>query len=101
MAGRCVFIGDAVSAAGWRLAGADCHTPAAADTPALVKRLRADADVALVVITAAQAAALPAAQRDTAIAEQRPPMLVVADILGHVVPPDRMAALKRQLGLAE
>lgn len=101
MAGRCVFVGDALSAAGWRLAGAACRVPALADTPALVRRLRADADVALIVITAEQAAALPAALLEAAIAEQRPPFLVVADIRGQRAPPDHMAALKRQLGLAE
>ena len=101
MSGRCVFIGDGVSAAGWRLAGAHCHVPPAAEVPTLLKGLRADADVALIVISAECAAALPAAQLELAIAEQRPAFMVVADIRGEHAPPDRMAALKKQLGLAE
>jgi vacuolar-type H+-ATPase subunit F/Vma7 len=101
MAGRCVFIGDVVSAAGYRLAGADCRTPAVADTSALLSRLAGDAGVGLVILTAEYAAALPAAQLEAAIAKQRPPLLVVADIRGRQAPADHTAALKRQLGLAE
>jgi vacuolar-type H+-ATPase subunit F/Vma7 len=101
MASRCVFIGDELSAAGWRLAGAECHTPALPETAALLRALRQARQPALILISAEYAAALPGALRDEALAAQRPPFVVVADVRGRVEPPDLTAALKRQLGLAE
>jgi vacuolar-type H+-ATPase subunit F/Vma7 len=101
MSGRCVFIGDALSAAGYRLAGAHCCTPAKTEVTALLRRLCVDDDVALVMITAEYAAALPTQMLASALAEQRPPLLVVGDIRGRVEPDDQIATLKRQLGLAE
>ncbi|MCG6940246.1 MAG: V-type ATP synthase subunit F [Thiohalocapsa sp.] len=105
MAARCVFIGDELSAAGWRLAGADCRTPAPAETPdllrALLRTARDEAPVGLILITAEYAAALPQALLEEALAAQRPPCVVVADARGRVAPADLTAALKRQLGLAE
>lgn len=98
---RCVFIGDAVSAAGWRLAGADCRTPAEPKVAALLRELRRDAGVGLIILTAETAAALPAALRQEALSTQRPPCVVVADARGRLEPADLTAALKRQLGLAE
>lgn len=98
---RCVFVGDAVSAAGWRLAGADCRTPAAADVAASVRALRRDAGVGLIILTAEAAAELPSALRTEALTAQRPLCVVVADARGRCEPGDLTAALKRQLGLAE
>ena len=100
-ASRCIFVGDAVSAAGWRLAGADCRTPAPAELPALLRALRRERDVGLIVLTAAAAAELPPALRAEALASQRPPCVVVADARGLSEPADLTAVLKRQLGLAE
>ncbi|MGD8206635.1 MAG: V-type ATP synthase subunit F [Thiohalocapsa sp.] len=97
--GRCVFIGDEVSAAGLRLAGVDCHVPAAAETADLFRRLRGSSG--LIMITAELAAHLPEGLLADAVREQRPPVMVVADIRGRAAPPDVAAALKRQLGLAE
>lgn len=101
VASRCVFVGDAVSAAGWRLAGADCRTPAQPEVAALLRELRRDAGVGLIILTAETAAALPAPLRAEALAAQRPPCVVVADARGRMAPADLTAALKRQLGLAE
>lgn len=98
---RCVFLGDAVSAAGWRLAGADCRTPTPAEVAVLLRGLRREVDVGLLVITAELAAELPAALRDEALAAQRPPCVVVADARGRVAPEDLATASRRQLGLAE
>ena len=101
MAARCVFIGDEVSAAGWRLAGADCRTPAPAEMPALLQTLRGDGRLGLLVITAEYAAKLPKPLLDEALAAQRPPCVVVPDARGRQAPRDLAAALKRQLGLVE
>jgi vacuolar-type H+-ATPase subunit F/Vma7 len=101
MTERCVFIGDEVSAAGWRLAGTHCLAPPPAELPALLQALRRDAGVGLILITAEYAATLPAVLRTELLAAQRPPCAVVADARGRVEPVDLTAALKRQLGLAE
>ncbi len=104
MAARCVFIGDELSAAGWRLAGADCHRPALADTPELLRAMRrtlgCDDEPGLILITAEYAAALPPALLAEALAAQCPPCVVVPDTRGRVAPEDLTATLKRQLGLA-
>lgn len=96
---RCVFIGDELSAAGYRLAGADCLTPAPDEVAAAFERSRAEAG--LVMITAALACALPAERLAAALREQRPLTLVVPDIRGREKPADPTAVLKRQLGLSE
>jgi vacuolar-type H+-ATPase subunit F/Vma7 len=99
MSGRCVFIGDEVSAAGFRLAGADCYSPGAVELPALFQRLRAAAG--MILVTAEAARKLPDALLAEALREQRPPILVIADARGQLQPRDLAAALRRQLGLAE
>jgi len=101
-AGACVFLGDEVTAAGMRLAGVRCSVTDGSDPAALVELFRASrADAGLLLITAELAAKLPAALLAEAAREQRPPLLVMADIRGRMSPPDLTASLKRQLGLAE
>jgi vacuolar-type H+-ATPase subunit F/Vma7 len=95
----CVFIGDEVSAAGFRLAGVTCYTPVAAEVTALLQRLRGEAG--LILITAEYAAHVPERLLAEAQREQHPLLLVIADIRDRVVPADVTSALKRQLGLAE
>jgi vacuolar-type H+-ATPase subunit F/Vma7 len=95
----CVFIGDEVSAAGYRLAGVQCHTPSSSEAGALFQRLRDQAG--LIMVTAEFAVHLPRRLLTEALREQRPPTLVIADIRGHRQPADIAAELKRQLGLAE
>ncbi len=97
--GNCVFIGDEVSAAGFRLAGVTCHTPAMSEVAGLFRRLRAE--VGLILITAEYASELPERLVAEAQYEQRPLLLVIADIRDRVLPADITSALKRQLGLAE
>lgn len=101
MASHCVFIGDAISAAAWELAGAHSRTPALSAVAALLRRLQHEPQPDLILITAEYAAAVPPAQRDALLAAQAPRCLVIADARGRSEPADRTAALKRQLGLAE
>lgn len=95
----CVFIGDEVSAAGFRLAGLACHTPAPEQVAALFQHARGEAG--LILITAEYAAHVPEGLLAEAQREQRPLLLVIADIRGRLPPVDIVSALKRQLGLAE
>ncbi|KAA6184951.1 Vacuolar H+transporting two-sector ATPase F subunit [Thiohalocapsa marina] len=96
-----VFIGDEISAAGWRLAGLQCHVPppTSAEVTALFQRVRDEAG--LVLITAELAEQLSQRLLDEALRTQSPPTLVIADIRGRRQPADLAASLKRQLGLAE
>lgn len=99
MSGRCVFIGEEVSAAGFRLAGVEVHVPAATEVTELFRRLLGEA--ALILIDAGTSARLPPPLLARAVREQRPRVLVIADIRGLLEPVDMIGPLKRQLGLAE
>jgi vacuolar-type H+-ATPase subunit F/Vma7 len=97
--GLCAFVGDEVSAAGFRLAGIDTHVPAAHDTVALFRRLVRE--VQLLLITAEAANSLPAAELQRAMAAERPLVLVIPDVRGRLEPADVGIRLRRQLGMAE
>ena len=94
-----VFIGDEVTAAGFRLAGADTWAPEAGAEEA---QLRRAADVAdLVLVTAAFAAALPEATVRKLLAAPRPLLVVVEDARGEVPLPDVAERLRKQVGVGE
>ena len=93
------YIGDEVSAAGFRLAGASVIVPIPGrETAALAK---ARADFAVVLIDAAVAARI--SSRDLALARSTivPLMLIVPDLRGEIAMPDVAARLRAQLGLEE
>jgi vacuolar-type H+-ATPase subunit F/Vma7 len=83
----CAFLGDEVSAAGFRLAGAEVHTPGNGEAVELFRRL---GDAHELVILLEQAA-----QRN------RPLVLVIPDAAGRTQPPDLAARMREQLGLNE
>jgi vacuolar-type H+-ATPase subunit F/Vma7 len=93
------FIGDEVSAAGFRLAGVEVHVPESGQASDLFERLLARSQ--LLMVTAEVAAQLPEAQLRRALIAGRPLVLVVPDVRGRVPPDDLAARLRRQLGMAE
>ncbi|MEA3278386.1 MAG: V-type ATP synthase subunit F [Pseudomonadota bacterium] len=95
----CAFIGDEVSAAGFRLAGVDVHVPRPEQAAGLFQRLRDEAE--LILLTAEAARWLPEDGLRRARAANRPLVLVIPDVRGRAQPPDISAALRRQLGMAE
>jgi vacuolar-type H+-ATPase subunit F/Vma7 len=95
----CAFLGDEVSAAGFRLAGVEVHQPTAATAIDLFQRLRGE--VELLLLTAEVADWLPEEGLRRALAAGRPLVLVIPDIRGRFQPPDISARLRRQLGMAE
>jgi vacuolar-type H+-ATPase subunit F/Vma7 len=97
--GACAFIGDEVSAAGFRLTGVAVHVPTPAALPGLFEALCGEAE--LILLTAEVADWLPAERLRAALQAARPLVLVVADIRGQYPPPDVAAALRRQLGMGE
>jgi len=92
-----VFIGDELSAAGFRLAGATVHAPALDETVAVFEAARRDAS--LLLITTEIASRLPAAVRSQALAATRPLLLVVPDVRNRRQPPDVGHLVRAQLGI--
>lgn len=95
----CVFIGDEVSAAGFRLAGIEAHVPTNAQTTPLFEKLLGEAQ--LIAITAEIAARLPAALLADSLSARYPLLLVIPDVRGYSTPPDLGSRLRSQLGMAE
>ncbi len=92
-----VYIGDEVSAAGWRLAGVRVAVPErGGETAALAKAL---AEAPLVLVTASVAARIGDGPLRAALGAVSPLTLIVPDLLGTTPVPDVAARLRRQLGL--
>lgn len=92
-----VYLGDEVSACGWRLAGCRVQTPSrGGETAALAA---ACSDAPLVLVSAAVAAAVEPATLHRAASALAPLLLVVPDLQGQVPVPDLAARLRAQLGL--
>ncbi len=94
-----VFLGDELSAAGYRLAGAVVRTPVAGEEASFFEWARREAP--LVLVTAAIAARLPPGLFTRAYAAGQPLVLIVPDVRRHAVPPDLARRVRRQLGMEE
>jgi len=92
-----IFIGDELSAAGFRLAGLVTRTPEAAEEASIFEWARQQAP--LVLITAEMAARIPQSVLAHALAAPSPLVLVVPDIRQRLAPPDLAAAVRRDLGM--
>ena len=92
-----VFLGDEVSAAGFRLAGAVVRTPARGEETAAFLAARREA--ALVLVSADVAARIDAATLRGAALAPAPLVAIVPDLQGATAPPDLAARLRTQLGL--
>ena len=93
-----VFLGDEVTGAGYRLAGAVVRIPAADDVARLFRRALCDGD--LVVLTSSCAAMLPATVIDAAIRHADPLVLIVPDVVDRLEPPDYNTVVARVLGIS-
>jgi hypothetical protein len=92
------YLGNALDAAGWRLAGALTFTPAATEAVAALAAARQAA--ALVLIDRETASALPPGVLEPALAALQPLVLVLPDAAD--APPlalDPAERVRRQLGL--
>ncbi|MDP2007553.1 MAG: hypothetical protein Q8K45_17920 [Rubrivivax sp.] len=92
-----VYLGDEVSGAGWRLAGAEVHTPAPGAATEALASACARAPLVLVSADVALAIAVPALQK--ALLALAPLVLVVPDLQGQAPLPDLAGRLRTQLGL--
>ena len=94
---RCVYLGDEVSAAGYRLAGAAVRIPAPVEAGAALKEACKQAE--LVLLSARLAAAIGERTLRAALSATSPLLLVVPDVDDDVPVPDLAARLQAQLGL--
>ena len=92
-----VYLGDAVSAAGYRLAGALVRTPPAGEEAAALAWARAHAP--LVLLSSSVASHIGEAVLRAALSALAPLVLIVPDLHGEVPLPDLAARLRSQLGL--
>lgn len=91
-----VFIGDELTAAGFRLAGASVRTP---PPEAIESALQAALQEAtLIVIGAGAAARLPPSMLERALESTDPVVAVVPDALGDE-PPSLAGEIRRRLGI--
>lgn len=93
------FIGDEVSAAGFRLCGIDVHITDGSDVIALIQQARERASLVLVSSSAVQE--LNSADLDALLADIEPPVLVVPDVRGLHEVPDIVPRVHQQLGMLE
>ena len=94
-----VYIGDEVSACGYRLAGLETHVPTASNLIAELEGIIRNA--ALVLLSAEIAGRLPDDQRERLLARIKPPVVVVPDVRGHAQLTDMSTRLRKQLGVLE
>ena len=92
-----VYLGDEISAAGWRLSGVPVVVPRPGGETAALERARDGA--ALVLVSAAVAVHVDAAALAAAAGALSPLLLVLPDPQGVVALPDLAARLRTQLGL--
>ena len=92
-----VYLGDEVSATGYRLAGAHVRTPHAGEEAAALAWACSQAP--LVLVSAPVAAAIGGAALRAALSAPAPLVLIVPDLHAAVPMPDLAARLRGQLGL--
>jgi vacuolar-type H+-ATPase subunit F/Vma7 len=91
------YIGDAVTAAGFRMAGVRTWSPAPGEEAAALAQARREAGV--VLLSGEVAAALPAAQVDGALAALQPLVAIVPEPDAALSPLDPAGRVRAQLGL--
>ena len=95
--GQVIFIGDEITAAGFRLAGVECHTPEPVELPKLLANKRDGCD--LIMITAEYANWLGEKAVDEMALWSRPLVGILPDIRNQLSPPDLEHAVRRELGI--
>ena len=93
------FIGDEVSAAGYRLCGVNAHVANGNNVVDLVKQACERASLVLVGSNVVEK--LNKQELDELLANTEPPVLVVPDVRGLKEVPDITARIHKQLGMLE
>ena len=94
-----LYLGDELSAAGYRLAGARVRSPQPGEATQALASALAHADADVVLLSAALAASVAPPALSQAACALRPLLLVVPDLVGNAPLPDLATRLRGQLGL--
>lgn len=95
---RILYIGDAVTAAGYRLAGAETRIPPEGEVvEAIREAVSGDAD--LVLLSPALAESLPDPELAQLLAMERPLVALVPELYGEARPPDLKREVRAALGI--
>jgi vacuolar-type H+-ATPase subunit F/Vma7 len=95
---RVYYIGDEITAAGYRLAGADVRVPAPAEVGEAFRRACADgADV--ILLSAALASEVDPGELSAALIAEAPLVAIVPDAFGRCPPPDVARDVRLALGI--
>lgn len=94
---RVIYIGDELTAAGFRLAGAQVLLPTVGEEAASLTQAQQDAE--LILIGADTAARIPRQALDAALAALAPLTLVMPDLRARQPVADRAQHLRRQMGM--
>jgi len=92
-----IYLGDEVTAAGYRLAGVQVRAPLPGEASGAFAEARELAP--LILVSAAVAMHIDAVQLRAALAALQPLVLIVPDARGEVPRPDLAARLREQLGM--
>ena len=95
--GSAIFIGDELSAAGFRLTGIETVVPEPEQASAALDDARKRA--ALVIMTAELASQVPAADLEAAMLAEAPALAIIPDVLFRAIPPDLGKRLRSVLGI--
>ena len=93
------YIGDEVSAAGYRLCGVHAHLVEGQNAISLIRQACERASLVLVGSSVVQH--LTATEVDSMLASISPPVLIVPDFSGGHVVPDIASRIHKQLGMLE
>ena len=94
-----VFIGDELSAAGYRLCGVDTQIADSGNVVSLVEQ--ACEYASLLLLSSSVAQTLEQAQLDALMEKLSPPVLIVPAIAGQSLMPDIAGRIHKQLGMLE
>jgi vacuolar-type H+-ATPase subunit F/Vma7 len=96
--GAVVFIGDELTATGFRLTGVETLTPEPADVAGVFADCGRRAS--LVIVTAEHARHIPQKQLEAALLADAPTVAVIPDVLARFEPPSFARRVKSLLGIA-
>jgi vacuolar-type H+-ATPase subunit F/Vma7 len=95
--GNAIFIGDELSAAGFRLTGIETVVPEPEEVGAALDDARKRAG--LVILTAELANRVPPAELEAAMLAETPTLAIIPDVLFRAEPPDLGKKLRSVLGI--
>ena len=95
---RIYYLGDAATAAGYRLAGAEVRVPTAAEVPETFRRA-CESGADLILLSAELVDALPPEEFQAAVLGDHPLVAVVPDAHGRHAPPDVAREVRLALGI--